>query len=71
MQKKDYQVSFGKIQKMQIQKMTQFLLECPIFGGCSPSIKVSGELYSNIPKWTRSALSKLYYFFKRVDCKRG
>ena len=51
--KENYDKSFGKLQRKEIDKIITFFKSCPQFAS-----------------WTRSSLSKLYYFWKKQKCYR-
>lgn len=48
----DFKASIGKIQRMLMDNLSQFLNDCPSFGG-DPTIKKNRKAIRNQPNWTR------------------
>jgi hypothetical protein len=70
--RKAYDISLGKIQKAQMEIMIRFLQGIPQFGGSDGGNSPMGQHSSKKTcTWTKTALSRLSYFFKKVNYRRG
>jgi CRP-like cAMP-binding protein len=72
--KNSYESSLGKIQKAQMEAMIRFLQGIPQFGGADGGKEEN--LDPDIKKkktctWTKTALSRLSYYFKKVHYRRS
>jgi hypothetical protein len=74
--KKAYEHSLGKILKAQLDTMIDFLASIPQFGGGKKSYSDENDNLSHTGgkkkwAWSKTALSRLSYFFKEVQYRRG
>jgi CRP-like cAMP-binding protein len=71
--KTSYDNSLGKIQTAQLESMIDFLSSIPQFGGTGGSSTINEITQKDENKWTwsKTALSRLSYYFKEVKYRRS